>query len=401
MTLNYIFIFTILILFLGANWTHQEFLKPSEIIGRHILANDSIVFDYTNVYINYGPLLVHDSNLNLVFNMKQLNECNSKYTSGCDIMRVQLFEIADQEKRLISESLVQLLPQKNIYTVQLKADGKNDKLLRITKTTEALVGTVFYTGVSVDSITPINCENDCTTEKFDDNKIQEIYSKPAVLNSEKRRIEVYGDSLTCGYGILGKMPCSFTPQTEDGMRTYAGLLADHFGADLQVVCVSGIGLLHDYGSESVISPVNQYKILNQSLASLPSSVWDFKAYKPDLIIIYLGANDFSTQPQPTGDLFMEYYLKYLDNIWSVYGKTNPKKFVLNCGDRFKENPWCSYVLHVAEQWNSVPGRPQAHVFDLAHIQTEDMDGCDYHPDVTANKLIFERMYPIIQELMNW
>lgn len=48
----------------------------------------------------------------------------------------------------------------------------------------------------------------------------------------KRRIELIGDSLTCGYGTLGLMPCHWSPTTEDVFATAGVLTANAVGADV-------------------------------------------------------------------------------------------------------------------------------------------------------------------------
>lgn len=45
-----------------------------------------------------------------------------------------------------------------------------------------------------------------------------------------RRLEVIGDSISCGYGNLGVPPCPFTAATEDWTQTYTGMLAAYFDA---------------------------------------------------------------------------------------------------------------------------------------------------------------------------
>ncbi|MBQ4316923.1 MAG: hypothetical protein IJC20_01620, partial [Clostridia bacterium] len=59
------------------------------------------------------------------------------------------------------------------------------------------------------------------------------------LNSP-RRIEFIGDSITCGYGVLGLStdPTYYTYQ-QDGTYSYAGLTAEKFGADARFIAISG------------------------------------------------------------------------------------------------------------------------------------------------------------------
>lgn len=58
-----------------------------------------------------------------------------------------------------------------------------------------------------------------------------------------RRIEVIGDSISCGYGVLGSDgSCPFTFATQRHSRTYAAIAAETLDAELSTVCWSGKGL---------------------------------------------------------------------------------------------------------------------------------------------------------------
>ena len=59
-----------------------------------------------------------------------------------------------------------------------------------------------------------------------------------------RRIEFIGDSITCGYGVLGLHtdPTYYTYQ-QDVTRSYAGITAERFGADARFIAISGKGIV--------------------------------------------------------------------------------------------------------------------------------------------------------------
>ena len=96
-----------------------------------------------------------------------------------------------------------------------------------------------------------------------------------------RRIQVLGDSITCGFGNLyteGDVVC-YT-DFEDGSRTYATMTAARFGAELNTVCISGIGLG---------TPDNEPWPILPSYNSADDA--DFDTFIPDVIVIALGTND--------------------------------------------------------------------------------------------------------------
>ena len=101
-----------------------------------------------------------------------------------------------------------------------------------------------------------------------------------------RKIQVLGDSITCGYGNLyngGTYSC-YT-DVEDGTYTYATILGERYGAELDTVCISGIGLGTPDNEPWPILPA--YK--QQDNASY--SDFDFTSFVPDVIIVALGTND--------------------------------------------------------------------------------------------------------------
>jgi hypothetical protein len=43
----------------------------------------------------------------------------------------------------------------------------------------------------------------------------------------------------------------------------------------------------------------------------PANYWDPQKYSPDLVMIYLGANDYSTDPHPTDEEFVGGYQRFV------------------------------------------------------------------------------------------
>src|SRR6187402_2437155 len=77
----------------------------------------------------------------------------------------------------------------------------------------------------------------------------------------KRRLEIIGDSITCGYGNEGAdNTCGFTPGTENHYLTYGALAARALGAELSTVAWSGKGVVCNYGDapDSCTDPLPTY-----------------------------------------------------------------------------------------------------------------------------------------------
>ncbi len=111
----------------------------------------------------------------------------------------------------------------------------------------------------------------------------------------QRKIEVIGDSITCGFGNLVTADTAaggYLAKEQDGTNTFATLAASYFGADCQVIARSGIGFSCDSGGNknllmSHIYPYTDYL----SGGGTSSPAWDFNANPSDVVILALGTND--------------------------------------------------------------------------------------------------------------
>ena len=99
----------------------------------------------------------------------------------------------------------------------------------------------------------------------------------------------FGDSITCGYGVLGGPNTVYTVRDEDVTRSYAYVAAKLLNSELQILAASGHGMYVDYlrDTEKVVPPffpVTAYHV-DRNVA------YDFNAFIPDVCVINLGTND--------------------------------------------------------------------------------------------------------------
>jgi lysophospholipase L1-like esterase len=130
-----------------------------------------------------------------------------------------------------------------------------------------------------------------------------------------RRIEIIGDSITCGAGVeatssgapecsqnglldLGNPQAGYGQGVENGYLAFGPVLARALDAEWHVTCASGIGLVRSYYSRGDQRPMPQvYDLLYpENAASAPT--WDTSLFKPDVIVVALGTNDFSRDSAP-------------------------------------------------------------------------------------------------------
>lgn len=104
-----------------------------------------------------------------------------------------------------------------------------------------------------------------------------------------RKILWIGDSITCGFGVLGKKSTEpFSTRTQDVTLTYGWLLSDAFEAQRHIISVSGYGVAtaNTGSTTDGLIPKIYPQIGLQNTAK-----WDHAQYQPDLIVVNLGTND--------------------------------------------------------------------------------------------------------------
>ena len=100
----------------------------------------------------------------------------------------------------------------------------------------------------------------------------------------RRRLEIIGDSITCGYGNEGKSEQEhFSPNTENGYSTYGAIAARELGAEYMCIAWSGKKMWPD----NTIPALYDLTLPQDSM-----SQWDFSKWTPDVVVINLATNDF-------------------------------------------------------------------------------------------------------------
>jgi lysophospholipase L1-like esterase len=216
------------------------------------------------------------------------------------------------------------------------------------------------------------------------------------------RIEVIGDSITCGYGVLGAdAHCGFTYATERASEAYAARLGRALDADVTTVCWSGRGIVRNYdGSTTGTMP----ELFERTLPGAPPVSWTFAtAPPPDAVVINLGTNDFlGGEGQPL-DLaaFEDAYVRFARRVREVYPRA---ALLVTTSPMLHAEPTPSGAGTVKELArtrleNVVARRSAEGDKQIELIQLDDASahwGCNYHPDVAMNVAIAARLEPVIR-----
>jgi lysophospholipase L1-like esterase len=214
-----------------------------------------------------------------------------------------------------------------------------------------------------------------------------------------RRIEIYGDSITAGYGMDGVGPsCKFTADTENFYLTCAAIAARELGADLHTIAWSGIGMYRNYGSAAA-SPDAMPAVYARSLPTQETGVWDFVTWQPHAVVINLGTNDVSTK----GDPGAPYEAAYLDFVRGLRQRYPATLFVLAIGPMLDGSQLTAIKNHLQ---GVIATRAAEGDTRLSYLQfpvqlASDGYGCDYHPSAKTNAKMAPLLVAELRKQLGW
>ena len=216
-----------------------------------------------------------------------------------------------------------------------------------------------------------------------------------------RRLEVVGDSISCGYGNEGAdQTCGFTPETENHYLSYGALAARAVGAELSTVAWSGKGVVCNYGDEpdSCTAPLPEY--YDRALPARPTSQWNFSSWQPQAVVVNLGTNDFSTAHDPTEAEFEAAYSALLGKIRAAYAEAvilctiGPMLF----GDDLAK---ARTSIARAVQARVDAGDAKVKVFELVPTDPANGYGCDWHPSLQTHQVMAETLTAVLETELGW
>ena len=220
----------------------------------------------------------------------------------------------------------------------------------------------------------------------------------------KRKIEFIGDSYTVGFAdeylgrecAAGKDDSIIFAATNTG-KAFGPLVAKAFSAQYQINAVSGKGLVRNYNGidKGHELPVCYERTL-VSTVNVPDKAgeWDFSSWKPDVVVIGLGINDFQANPPyPDSTVFDTAYHTFIDKIRKRY----PDVKIICCATKV----WPTDALFarvkaiVTEEQRR--GNKNIRYFDYI-----SENGALYgHPNLHDHQMIAEELIPVVAEITGW
>jgi lysophospholipase L1-like esterase len=221
--------------------------------------------------------------------------------------------------------------------------------------------------------------------------------KALPMTPRERQIEFIGDSHTVGYGNTSKTRDCTEEEvwaTTDNSQAFGAKVANHYGADFQINAISGRGIVRNYdGSAGDPLPVAYPFVLLDHAVQYADPAW-----QPQIIVIALGTNDFST-PLKAGEkwktreeLHADYESTYVKFVETLRAR-NRHAFILLWATELAEHEIQQEAGKVVAQLQS---KGDAKVAFLP-IDGLAMTGCHWHPSVADHDVIAERLIRFIDD----
>jgi Carbohydrate esterase 2 N-terminal/GDSL-like Lipase/Acylhydrolase family len=220
------------------------------------------------------------------------------------------------------------------------------------------------------------------------------------LNTLKRKIEFYGNSITCGYANEDSSgQDSWHGYFENNYLTYAAITARHFNAQYSNVSKSGIGVLVSWG------PMIMSEMYDRMDAKDSVAKWNFKNYTPDVVVINLFQNDswltkmpdheqfkrrFDTKA-PTADEIVAAYKNFVKTIRSKYPKAHIICALGNMDASKEGAPWPGYIERAVAELND--SKLYSHVFKYKNTPG--------HPNIAEQKAMADSLIAFIEQKIRW
>ena len=209
------------------------------------------------------------------------------------------------------------------------------------------------------------------------------------------QMEFVGDSHTVGYGDTSKKTDCTEDEvwaTTDSTQAFGALTASHYHADYQINAISGHGVVRNYdGSTGDPVPDAYPYVLFDKQHRYSDPDW-----KPRVIVIALGTNDFST-PLHAGekwktrdDLHADYeatYVRFIQHLRAIH----PDAYIILWATEMANGEIESEVKKVIGLAKA-QGEKRIGFIPIDHLA---FSGCHSHPSLADHKTISEKLISFI------
>jgi lysophospholipase L1-like esterase len=221
-----------------------------------------------------------------------------------------------------------------------------------------------------------------------------------------RSIEIVGDSISAGYGNLGSEEhpnygedpnggCTFSTETESAYNTYGMIAARRLDAEATVVAVSGWGAYRSNGNDTtaVLS-----RVYGNTLGLNATPAWAFER-PADVVVVNLGTNDFAS-----GDPGETEFKTAYSSLLTTIREKHPDAYVfcmigpLLYGTGLSQATARTQAI-VDER--RAAGDARIELLNFGQQNASLGTGCSWHPNVTVQTEMAQRLVAAIQTALGW
>jgi Carbohydrate esterase 2 N-terminal/GDSL-like Lipase/Acylhydrolase family len=215
----------------------------------------------------------------------------------------------------------------------------------------------------------------------------------------KRKIEFYGNSISCGYAIEDQTTDMGIGFFENNYNAFPALTARHFNAQYSCIAKSGIGITISW------FPLLMKEMYNRLDPEDSGSKWDFSQYTPDVVVINLMQNDYwlTNMPdheqfkyrfgnkKPTAEFIIAEYKNFVQSVRAQYPAAKIICMLGNMDITSTNSAWPGYVTAAASQLKDT------NIFTL-FVPYKNTPG---HPRTDEQKILADSLIKFIDKNIVW
>jgi lysophospholipase L1-like esterase len=230
---------------------------------------------------------------------------------------------------------------------------------------------------------------------------------PAAAKSH--RIEIIGDSITCGYGVDDEnRDHHFSTATEDVTKSYSYKTVKALDADYSMVAISGWGIISGWTDDDTKKVDQQLPLYYDKVGfsyntyaggkQLQTTNWDFSRFIPDIIVINLGTNDdsYCAGKRECEDEYSKQYTEFL----KIVRKNNPRAHIV-CSLGIMGDRLFHAVEKAAADYSAETGDTNVSTFHFTPQNSADGYAADWHPTEATHTKEAASLTAEVKTIMAW
>lgn len=241
---------------------------------------------------------------------------------------------------------------------------------------------------------------------------------------QQRRIEILGDSITCGFGNEGaNASCAFSTTTENNYLAYGSIAGRELAAEVTTVCYSGRGVSrNNTGDTAGTAPLlYRYTIPTSALdeaarataavcedtssGSIPAdpNCYRFADSPPHAVVIALGTNDWFLGI-PDLAAFQNAYRDLILFIRSKYPEAHIfcalSPMLNDSADGKPRTTTRAMISNVVAAFNAA-NDPRVYSMEFLEQDNRNGLGCAGHPNLVTHERLAEQLVGAVRSKLCW